>query len=136
MGIFSRIKKSAPVKQDETKKEKPEAAKEEVRELTVQTPKTSDKKIVVTLVTPRVSEKAAMLSAHQTYVFDVPVSANKLEVRRAVEVLYGVKVEGVNTLRGIGKATHRGRISGRRNRWKKALVTLKKGQKIDLFVGV
>lgn len=136
MGIFSRIKKTAPEKKDEAKSAKTEETKDEVRELTVQTPKTSDKKIEVVLVTPRVSEKAAVLSSQRKYVFDVPVSANKLAVRRAVEALYNVKVESVNTARGIGKATQRGRITGRRNRWKKALVTLKKGQKLDLFVGV
>lgn len=88
------------------------------------------------LVAPRVSEKAATLAGSGTYVFNVPVDANKVEIRKAVELLYKVNVVGVRTVRGIGKVVRRGRAVGRRNRWKKALVTLKAGQKIELYEGV
>ncbi|MFA6099913.1 MAG: 50S ribosomal protein L23 [Patescibacteria group bacterium] len=88
------------------------------------------------LHSPRVSEKAAVLSSHDVYVINVPVDANKLEIARAVKDLYGVKVEAVRTARGIGKKLKRGRVTGQRNRWKKAYVTIKKGQKIDLYEGV
>lgn len=87
------------------------------------------------LVKPHVSEKAAS-SAKGVYVFDVPVSANKVEIRKAVEALYNVKVEAVRTIRGIGKILKRGKITGRRKDWKKAVVTLKKGQTIDVYEGV
>lgn len=88
------------------------------------------------LLTPRVSEKAAFLAAKGTYVFNVPLSANKVEVRKAVESLYKVHVVSVATVRGMGKMVARGRIRGQRSDWKKALVTLKKGEKIDLHQGV
>ena len=88
------------------------------------------------LHSPRVSEKAAMLSAHNSYVLNVPVEANKIEIAKAVKDLYGVTVTGVRTLRGIGKILTRGRRVGQRKRWKKAIVTLKPGQKIDLYEGV
>jgi len=88
------------------------------------------------LLSPRVSEKAAMLTSKGTYVFNVPVSAEKIEIRKAIEALYKVKIERVNTARGIGKVVRRGRIAGRRNNWKKAIVTLKAGQTIDLYKGV
>ncbi|MBU1349063.1 50S ribosomal protein L23 [Patescibacteria group bacterium] len=87
------------------------------------------------LVKPHVSEKAAS-SPKGTYVFDVPVDANKVEIRKAVEALYKVTVASVRTARGIGKYLKRGRIEGRRRNWKKAIVTLKNGQTIDLYEGV
>lgn len=85
---------------------------------------------------PRVSEKAAQLAGTGRYVFNVPVSTGKVEIAQAIEARYGVKVTSVNTLRGIGKTVRRGRVEGRRNAWKKAVVTLKAGQKLDLFAGV
>jgi large subunit ribosomal protein L23 len=88
------------------------------------------------LLKPHVSEKAAVLADAGIYVFDVPVSANKVEIGKAVEAIYKVKVEKVRTQRGIGKPVSRGRIRGRRNAWKKALVQLKKGQTITLVEGV
>jgi large subunit ribosomal protein L23 len=88
------------------------------------------------LYTPRVSEKSAALASKGTYVFNIPLSANKVEIRKAVEGLYKVNVESVRIIRGIGKIMHRGKISGRRVNWKKALVSIKKGQTIDLYAGV
>lgn len=136
MGIFNRMKNVRP--HDDAKPEGAEQqpAAEEVVGVALQPQKTLRKRADVILITPRISEKAAVLSSAGKYVFDVPVTANKIEIRKAVEALYGVKVKDVNTLRGIGKNVRRGRITGRRNRWKKALVELQKGQKIDLFVGV
>jgi large subunit ribosomal protein L23 len=88
------------------------------------------------LVKPHVSEKAAHLAGQGIYVFDVPLGANKVEIRKAVEALYKVEVTNVRTQRGIGKLISRGRIFGSRNDWKKALVELKKGQTINLVEGV
>lgn len=88
------------------------------------------------LLKPHVSEKAAVKADKGIYIFDVPVSANKIEVRKAVEAIYGVKVVAVRTQRGIGKIVRRGRTVGRRNAWKKALVELKPGQKLTLIEGV
>ena len=85
---------------------------------------------------PHVSEKAARHADSGTYVFDVPVSAEKISIKKAVESLYKVNVTGVRTIRHAGKPVYRGRRAGARQTWKKALVTLKKGQKIDLYEGV
>ena len=89
-----------------------------------------------TLLKPHVSEKAARLADKGIYVFDVPVTANKVEIRKAVEAQYKVSVTDVRTIRGIGKPVLRGRIAGRRNRWKKAMVELKQGQTITLVESV
>lgn len=85
---------------------------------------------------PHVSEKAAHLTEQGTYVFDVPVDAEKISIKKAVESLYKVKVVKVRSIRHAGKPVYRGRSVGARKTWKKALVTLKKGQKIDLYEGV
>ena len=88
------------------------------------------------LQSPRVSEKAARLAQVGTYVFNVPVDAEKVSIKKAVEGLYKVKVEAVRTIRGNGKPVNRGKYPGTRRRWKKALVTLVKGQTIDIYEGV
>lgn len=85
---------------------------------------------------PHVSEKAAYLAQSGTYVFDVPVDAEKVSIKKAVESLYQVKVSAVRTIRHEGKPVTRGRRGGERQRWKKALVTLVKGQTIDIYEGV
>lgn len=88
------------------------------------------------ILKPHVSEKAAYLADRGIYVFDVPLAANKVEVRKAIEALYKVDVTKVRTERGPGKLVRRGRIQGRRKNWKKALVEVKKGQSINLVEGV
>ncbi len=85
---------------------------------------------------PHVSEKAASVTSQGTYVFDVPVDAEKISIKKAVEALYKVKVVGVRTIRHDGKPVYRGRRAGCRQTWKKAMVTLAKDQKIDLYEGV
>ncbi|MDY3031228.1 MAG: 50S ribosomal protein L23 [Clostridia bacterium] len=58
------------------------------------------------------------------YTFEVPQSANKIEIKKAVEEAFGVKVAKVNTMNVIGKVKRMGRFEGRRPSWKKAVVTL------------
>lgn len=68
------------------------------------------------------------------YTFEVPVSANKIEIKKAVEEVFGVKVAAVNTMKVIGKVKRMGRFEGRRPSYKKAIVTLKKDSKtIEFF---
>lgn len=74
------------------------------------------------------------------YAFVVSTTANKIEIKREVEKTYGVTVESVNTLRNNGKIktrnTRSGQIRGRVKRFKKAIVTLKKGDTIDFFASI
>jgi large subunit ribosomal protein L23 len=67
------------------------------------------------------------------YLFEVARDANKIEIKRAVEAVFSVKVDQVRTLQMQGKEKRQGRFVGRRNHWKKAIVTLKPDQKIELF---
>lgn len=85
---------------------------------------------------PRVSEKAARLAEKGTYVFEVAQDAEKISIKRAVESLYGVKVVSVRIINIGGKPVKKGRRVSYRADLKKALVTVKPGQKIDLYEGV
>ncbi len=84
------------------------------------------------LVKPRVSEKANLLSNNGKYIFEVHRNANKISVKKAVEQAYAVKVTQVNIITMEGKKRSYGRTSGKMSDFKKAVVTLKKGDKIDL----
>ncbi|MGQ0720678.1 MAG: 50S ribosomal protein L23 [Candidatus Eiseniibacteriota bacterium] len=86
---------------------------------------------------PLLTEKATV--ARETvnaYAFEVDPRANKLDVKRAVEEIFGVKVTRVRTVNRAGKMKRMGVHQGRRAAWKKALVTLAAGNTIDLFEGV
>ena len=135
MGLFNRLKKKAD--KAVAPAPKPEVASKEAAKITSASsqPRTGGMRAELLLM-PHVSEKAAKHASSGTYVFNVPISANKIEIRKAVEGMYGVNVEAVRMIRGIGKPVSRGKIIGRRNRWKKALVNVKSGQKIDLHEGV
>ena len=80
----------------------------------------------------RQSEKGARIAAIDQYVVDVATNANKVEIRSAVERLFNVKVTHVNTMRCHGKWRRLSHQRGRRPDWKKAVVTLEKGQKIEV----
>jgi large subunit ribosomal protein L23 len=68
--------------------------------------------------------------------FEVDKKANKVEIRRAVEQLFGVKVLGVRTLQMKGKVKRFGRTLGKRRGWKKAIVALAEGEHVEFFEGV
>lgn len=84
---------------------------------------------------PIVTEKSTLMSSSGQYVFGVLPCANKIEIKRAVEQLFNVKVTAVNTLRLPGKIKRfKGRV-GTRVGLKKAIVTLEKGQVLDVMTG-
>ena len=89
-----------------------------------------------TVVSPIITEKTTIASENNQVVFEVPLSASKPEIKEAVEQLFKVSVTAVNTLRVKGKTKRfRGR-PGRRNDVKKAIVTLKDGDSIDIATGL
>jgi len=67
--------------------------------------------------------------------FEVDRRANRIEIRRAIEKIFNVKVSDVRTMQIKGKSKQRGRILGKRKDWKKAIVTLMPGERIDFFEG-
>ena len=85
---------------------------------------------------PVITEKATNASEHRQVIFHVPLTATKREVKAAVEGLFRVNVTAVNTIRVMGKLKRvRGR-PGRRSDYKKAVVTLREGQRIDVTTGI
>ena len=82
-----------------------------------------------------ITEKGTRLREQENgYLFEVARDANKIEIKQAIETIFpAVKVESVRTLRVHGKPKRMGRYAGHRPDWKKAVVTLKKGQTIELF---
>ncbi|MSR61730.1 MAG: 50S ribosomal protein L23 [Planctomycetes bacterium] len=83
---------------------------------------------------PLVTEKATDdTGKRNAYAFRVPRSANKIEIRQAVQHLFNVKVKSVNTLTVKSKWKIRGRSIGRTQEWKKAMVVLQEGQTIDVL---
>ena len=86
---------------------------------------------------PLITEKATRLKeSTNTICFEVARSANKIEVRRAIEKLFGVKVLDVRVANRQGKWKRMGRFLGQRKAWKKAYVRLAPDQKIEFFEGV
>ena len=89
------------------------------------------------ILRPVLTEKAYDGLADKRYVFEVAIGANKIEIKQAVEAVFGVKVASVNTLRTLGKIKRQGRYSGRTPEIKKAYVTLKEDSKaIEFFDGM
>lgn len=92
------------------------------------------------LLRPIITEKMTELGDKRQYAFEIPLRANKIEVGKAVEKRFNVKVTSVRTIIVKGKKktqmTRRGRFEGRTKTWKKAVVTLKEGNKIDYFENV
>ncbi|MBI4352622.1 MAG: 50S ribosomal protein L23 [Candidatus Omnitrophica bacterium] len=78
------------------------------------------------------TEKGARLAGRNQYLFSVAKGANKIEIKKAVEEIYKVKVEGVNTQIVPGKSKRVRHHLGKTPEWKKAIVTLRHGHKIDL----
>lgn len=85
---------------------------------------------------PLLTEKGTMLKETENKVlFKVAKNANKIEIRKAVEEIFKVKVAAVATINCKGKKKRMGRYEGKRPDWKKAIITLKKGEKLDIVEG-
>ena len=85
---------------------------------------------------PRVTEKSTALMEQNKYCFVVYPRANKNQSKEAVEKMFNVKVKDVNTANVLGKVKRMGRYEGRRPNWKRAIVTLEPGNRIEFFEGV
>src|SRR5574344_688144 len=92
----------------------------------------NQERVFKVLLGPHISEKATVLAdGKNQFVFKVATDATKLEVKKAVEQLFEVKVSDVNTAKVNGKTKRTMRGMGNRNDWKKAYITLVPGQEID-----
>jgi len=94
--------------------------------------KSSRERLMTVLIAPHVTEKTSLaMQDHNQYTFRVRRDATRTEVKQAVELMFDVKVRGVQILNEPGKARRFGRIQGRTQDWKKAYVRLVEGQAID-----
>ena len=96
----------------------------------------SDLKHYDVIVSPVITEKSTLASEHNQVVFKVADGATKPEIKEAVEALFKVKVKSVNTMVRKGKMKRFRGIRGRQRDFKKAIVTLQPGERIDFFEGV
>jgi len=86
------------------------------------------------IISPIITEKSEKLARdNNMYTFKVSINANKIEIKKAIEKIFSVKVLDVNTIRMLGKPKSLGKYNGKRPDWKKAVVTLREGDKIADF---
>ena len=85
------------------------------------------------IIRPVITERAMSGAADKKYVFEVAKDASKVEIKKAVEEIFGVQVASVNTMRVRGRYRRMGRNEGRTPNWKKAIVTLAEGSKTIAF---
>jgi len=89
------------------------------------------------IIRPLITEKTSLQKEdHNQVTFEVDRRANRVEIRRAIEKIFNVRVANVRTMQVKGKVKQRGRIVGKRRDWKKAIVNLMPGERIDFFEGV
>ena len=88
------------------------------------------------LLRPIITEKTTVLTGIDKYVFEVDLRANKNQIKEAIELAFNVHVTEVNTMKMKGKPKRFGRKVTNRPDWKKAIVTLISGDKIELFEGI
>jgi large subunit ribosomal protein L23 len=92
-------------------------------------------KITDVIRRPLITEKTSIMREDgRTLVFEVAPGANKVEIKRAVELLLGAKVSAIRTSLAHGKIKRQGRFAGRRPDWKKAYITLREGEKMPEFL--
>ena len=89
-----------------------------------------------TIISPNVTEKATSLSEYNKIVFKVHKGANKNSIKKSIEKIFKVKVVKINTINSKGKSKMVKNIKAYKPGYKKAIVTLKKGQSIDLSTGI
>lgn len=88
------------------------------------------------LIKPIITEKTSTMMQENKYTFKVAISANKIEIRQAVESIFNVKVLDVHTIRVLGKMKRMGKTAGKRSDYKKAIVKLAEGQTIEFFEAI
>ena len=89
------------------------------------------------IIRPLITEKTSLQKEDFNQVsFEVDRRANRVEIRRAIEKIFNVRVAVVRTMQIKGKVKQRGRVVGKRRDWKKAVVKLMPGERIDFFEGV
>ena len=143
MGLF-RKKKIEKKKEEKGKEKRTEEKKVEKMDKVVKVKPAKSAKTEVrrfsdvhgVLKRPLVTEKISNMGMYNQYAFCVSSKANKIQIKKAVETYYKVKPVRVNIVNVRGKSVRWGRTQGKTKGWKKAIVTLRAGDKIELYEGV
>jgi large subunit ribosomal protein L23 len=85
------------------------------------------------LIRPISTEKSTDLTSFNQYVFEVAKNSNKIEVKKAIQAVYNIKPTKVNIIKVKGKNVRHGKTKGKTKDWKKAIITLKQGERIEMF---
>lgn len=88
------------------------------------------------ILSPMITEKSTLGAEHNQVTFRVPLTAEKREIRAAIELLFNVKVKAVNTIRQNGKVKRFQGRKGKRSDYKKAIICLEEGHSIDVSMGI
>ena len=96
----------------------------------------SKEKAYNTIIKPIVTEKSTLLLENNQVVFLVDINSNKIDIKKSIELIFGVKVSAVNVIKVKGKTKRFKGTLGRRSDYKKAIISLPEGQSIDLSAGV
>ena len=96
----------------------------------------SKEKAYNTIIKPIVTEKSTLLLENNQVVFLVDINSNKIDIKKSIELIFGVKVSAVNIIKVKGKTKRFKGTLGKRSDYKKAIISLPDGQSIDLSVGV
>ena len=115
------------------KEEKKEEEREEKREITQKERERKESIASFVLIEPHITEKSTRLQKQNQYVFKVFKKATKNEIKKAVESLFGVHVESVRVINVPPKKKRLGRIEGKKSGYKKAIVKIKEGEKIEIL---
>lgn len=148
---FKKKKKQVTEKPKEKKKEEKEVKyeqvltpdghlvakpKKEAKEKKPKQKKEDTKDAYRVLIKPIITEKASSLGVYNQYVFEVAINTNKIEVRKAIRAVYGIDPVKVNIINNQGKQVRYGKTEGRTKNWKKAIITLPPGAKINIQEGL
>ncbi|KKQ56921.1 MAG: 50S ribosomal protein L23 [Parcubacteria group bacterium GW2011_GWA2_38_13] len=128
------VKKAAVEKEKKAIEKKPEPVLDTAKKTEIK--KKKNLGAYKNVIRPLVTEKSATMASVDKYVFVVKNYMNKIEVRKAIKDMYGVLPVRVNMVFVSGKNVRHGRSSGKTKDWKKAIVSLKKGDKIEVYEGV
>ena len=139
MGIFSKKKvekKEETVKKTDNVKIEAKKSVKKVKKIKKEDVKKTHGDAYKNLIRPIITEKVSFLGMYNQYVFEVSAKTNKVEIKKSIKSLYGISPIKVNIINVRGKVTRHGRTTGKRKNWKKVIITLKQGDKIDVYEGV
>ena len=132
MSIFSKNKTKDEAKQQQSVEQSHAGHNHDAETRVISVPQVNDATAYGAIVGPHVTEKASFMGALNKYVFKVSSTTNKIEIKKAVEKLYKVDVVQINIQNMPSKTKQIGRYQGIKSGFKKAIVTVKDGQKIEI----